>query len=104
MRLFVAIWPPAEVRDRLGTLARPAAPGLRWTTADQWHVTVAFLGDVADHEQSGAARALARAVEPLSSRPRAVAGPATSVLGPGILCVPVAGLDELARTVRASRT
>ncbi len=101
MRLFVAIWPPAEVRDRLRALARPAVPGLRWTTPDQWHVTIAFLGEVPDGGQEMAAGALAGAVEQLPSRPEAVVGPATTALGPGILCVPVVGLDEVARVVRA---
>lgn len=102
MRLFVAIWPPVEVRDRLGALARPAVAGLRWTTPDQWHVTLAFLEEVPDGGQEVAAGALAGAVEQLPSRPEAVVGPATTTLGPGILCVPVVGLDEVARVVRAS--
>ena len=102
MRLFVAIWPPAEVRDRLRALARPAVPGLRWTTPDQWHVTIAFLGEVPDGGQMAAAGALAGIARQLPDRPHAIMGPATAILGQGILCLPVVGLDEVARVVRAS--
>ena len=102
MRLFVAIWPPAEVRDRLGALARPAVPGLRWTTADQWHVTLAFLGEVPDGEQEVAAGALARVAGQLPNGPHAILGPVTATLGPGILCLPVDGLAEAARVVGES--
>ena len=102
MRLFVAIWPTAEVRDRLRALVRPAVPGLRWTMPDQWHVTLAFLGEVPDGEQEVAAGALAGVVRQLPDRPHAIMGPATATLGQGILCLPVVGLDEVARVVRAS--
>ncbi len=51
MRLFVAIVPPpdalAELADVLAPL-RAASPGLRWTGPDDWHLTLAFLGEVAD--------------------------------------------------------
>ncbi len=48
MRLFVAVWPSAAVVDELRGLERPARPGVRWTTADQWHVTLRFLGEMED--------------------------------------------------------
>ena len=48
MRLFVAVWPPYEVVNSIAALERPPLPGLRWTTPDQWHVTMRFLGDVDD--------------------------------------------------------
>ena len=102
MRLFVAIWPPAEVRDRLRALTRPAVPGLRWTTPDQWHVTIAFLGEVPDGGQMVAAGALADVAGRLPDRPHAIIGPATETMGRGILCLPVDGLDEVAAAVRAS--
>ena len=46
MRLFVSLRPPAEVREHLAQ----ALAGLRTTRADQWHVTLAFLGEVPDPE------------------------------------------------------
>ena len=53
MRLFLALDPPAEVvadLDRaLGPL-RKAHPELRWATADRWHLTLAFYGEVPDED------------------------------------------------------
>ncbi|HEY1617934.1 MAG TPA: RNA 2',3'-cyclic phosphodiesterase [Streptosporangiaceae bacterium] len=49
MRLFVAIVPPPAVTAELdGQLAGPRAdwPALRWTRQPDWHVTLAFLGEV----------------------------------------------------------
>lgn len=97
MRLFVAVWPPAEVVEALRALPRPALERLRWTTSDQWHVTLLFLGQVDDLD--GARRALGR-VEAGSLGPAvAKAGPATATLGPGVLCLPVGGLGPLAKAV-----
>ena len=42
-RLFVAVWPPDDVLDRLAVLPRPEVDGLRWTDQDHWHVTLRFL-------------------------------------------------------------
>lgn len=44
MRLFVSLRPPA---DACASLAAAVA-GLRTTRVEQWHVTLAFLGEVAD--------------------------------------------------------
>jgi RNA 2',3'-cyclic 3'-phosphodiesterase len=49
MRMFVALAPPSAVLDELEALAAPfraAWPGLRWTSREAWHITLAFLGDV----------------------------------------------------------
>jgi 2'-5' RNA ligase len=66
LRLFVAAYPPPEVTAHLDrvvsslTLARPPLPGrsLRLTPPQRWHVTLAFLGDVADDRAAVAAAAL----------------------------------------------
>ncbi len=97
MRLFVAVWPPHEVTDTIAALDRPAVPGVRWTTQDQWHVTLRFLGAVADDLAGPLGEAL-----PGGPAPEAVAGPATARLGRSILVVPVAGLDDLAAAVVAA--
>lgn len=65
MRLFVAVRPPDDV---LGAVERAVAParravvGPRWTTPDQWHLTLQFLGRVEDDDVGDVSRAL----EPLS--------------------------------------
>jgi RNA 2',3'-cyclic 3'-phosphodiesterase len=49
MRLFVAITPPADAMEEMEALAAPlraAWPRLRWTGPAEWHVTLAFLGEV----------------------------------------------------------
>jgi 2'-5' RNA ligase len=51
VRLFVALTPPAEIVDELASAIAPVrlrAPGLRWTPTEQWHVTIAFLGEVSE--------------------------------------------------------
>src|SRR5687767_1175400 len=49
MRLFVAIDLPAGVRARAEEIQkelRPAAKGLKWVDAHNFHLTVKFLGEV----------------------------------------------------------
>jgi 2'-5' RNA ligase len=49
MRAFVAVIPPPTVLAELGTALAPvraAQPGLRWTPSGQWHLTLAFLGEI----------------------------------------------------------
>ncbi|TGY76437.1 RNA 2',3'-cyclic phosphodiesterase, partial [Cellulomonas shaoxiangyii] len=55
MRLFAAVWPPADVLDHLDLAlasVRPRGPGgeegLRWTAREAWHLTAAFYGSVPD--------------------------------------------------------
>ncbi len=48
-RLFVALPIPARVRDTLDSFVTPrrdADPALRFVPAENWHLTLAFLGDV----------------------------------------------------------
>lgn len=94
MRLFLAVWPPEEVLRRLALLPRPNIPGLRWTGREQWHVTLRFLGSVAD--EAPVVEALAGLDVPETE---AVLGPAVGHFGRRVLEVPVAGLDELASAV-----
>ena len=50
MRLFLALDVPPSVRDALEAAVAPlreARDGLSWTRAENWHVTLAFLGEVA---------------------------------------------------------
>jgi 2'-5' RNA ligase len=94
VRLFVAVWPPPDVVERLAGLERPAVDGVRWTTADQWHVTLRFLGELPD------VSALCAALHDVALPPaEAVMGPVAERPSPTLLWLPVAGLDALAAAV-----
>ncbi len=55
VRLFAAIVPPAAAVEHLDAFLEPRRtaasqePKFRWTLADQFHVTLAFLPDIDDH-------------------------------------------------------
>ena len=95
MRLFVAVWPPPEVVDLLAGLDRPAIDGVRWTTRDQWHVTLRFLGSVESADPAIAALATLEgasgAVASIDGRPIR--------LGREVLALSVEGLADLAALV-----
>ena len=64
MRLFVAVRPPPEVLAELEVAVAPLRgdwPGLRWAGPDRWHVTLAFLGEVAEPKLDGLRERLERA-------------------------------------------
>jgi 2'-5' RNA ligase len=99
MRLFVAVRPPAEVADALASLLRPEGTPTRWTTRDQWHVTLRFFGNVDD--PSPIVTALTAAAEGVA--PFAVTmGPRAGVLGHQVVYLPVTGLADLASSVAAT--
>jgi 2'-5' RNA ligase len=100
MRLFVAVWPPDSVVRQLASIDRPDRAGLRWTTEDQWHVTLRFLGEVGSEERAGLERALASVRSDPGVGPVVVqAGPQLVRLGSSVLCLPVAGLEAVAAAV-----
>ncbi len=74
MRLFVGVFPPAEVRDhlaaRVATLATFSTDvNTRRVPPERWHLTVAFLGDVPDDRTGVAVDAVGRVrVEPFPLR------------------------------------
>ena len=94
-RLFVAVWPPPEVVATLSGLDRPAIEGVRWTTPDQWHVTLRFLGSVESADPAIAALATLEgapgAVASIDGRPIR--------LGREVLALSVEGLADLAALV-----
>jgi len=71
-RAFLAVVPPGEVLDAVdGLLERSPDRRFKWTTRDQWHVTVQFYGRVRDAgELVAALRAALGAVEPVTARLR----------------------------------
>jgi RNA 2',3'-cyclic 3'-phosphodiesterase len=77
VRLFVAIVPPAlalaELADAVAPL-RAARPELRWTTEADWHLTLAFLGEVADRVLPDLTVRLERAAARHPARRLAISG------------------------------
>ena len=98
MRLFVAAWPPADVVAGLARADRPASKLVRWTTPDQWHVTLRFLGEVEDGSAITDRLAEAHLGPPVTAR----LGPTSVILGSSVVCLPVTGLDSLAANVIAA--
>jgi 2'-5' RNA ligase len=101
-RAFVAVYPtPAAHAALAGAVARlraaPEAGAVRWVRPEQWHVTLLFLGEVADLAPVAAALDPLGALGPVRAR----LGPSSGWLPGGrVLQVPVAGLDDLAVSVR----
>lgn len=63
MRLFVGLAIPDEVKqslERVTLRLRAKDDGLRWSTPDQWHVTIVFLGEVGDEARRRLVRELAQ--------------------------------------------
>ncbi|QKW24096.1 RNA 2',3'-cyclic phosphodiesterase [Kitasatospora sp. NA04385] len=49
LRVFVALAPPDAAKDELARALRPAYaahPRLRWNRIEDWHITLAFLGEL----------------------------------------------------------
>ncbi|MFJ1707068.1 RNA 2',3'-cyclic phosphodiesterase [Kitasatospora sp. NPDC088346] len=49
LRVFVALAPPDDAKDELARVLRPACAGyprLRWNRIEDWHITLAFLGEL----------------------------------------------------------
>ena len=67
MRLFVGLAIDEAVKETLERLTlrlRTKDDGLRWSTPDQWHVTLVFLGEVDDEARARLVRELAEVRQP----------------------------------------
>ena len=100
MRTFVAVWPDEQTRRRLGALELGRAKNLRLVGPTRWHVTLRFLGEVAED-------LLGPLGDTLVSCAAAQQGPVECRLGPAtawfprvrVLQLPVRGVDALAAAV-----
>lgn len=95
MRLFIALELPEDVRERLGELCRGLA-GVRWSSQDQFHLTLHFLGEQENVEE------IESALESVSAEPFALSlkgvGRFVAERGNGAIWAGVensAGLSEL---------
>jgi RNA 2',3'-cyclic 3'-phosphodiesterase len=74
MRLFAAVLPPPEAIKELAAAvtplhALPQAAALRWTGEPTWHLTLAFLGQVAADDVEALGARLARAAATVDRTP-----------------------------------
>ncbi|HTV11132.1 MAG TPA: RNA 2',3'-cyclic phosphodiesterase [Acidimicrobiales bacterium] len=104
MRCFVAVWPPPPVLEALAGIIRPQREILRWSTHDQWHITLRFFGELSAPDVDLAISNLGPAVASIVGPLEACGGPATQFLGPHLVIWPVEGLAPLAEAVVASST
>jgi len=94
VRLFVAVRPSDDVIEAIDALSRPVIEGVRWTTKDQWHVTLRFFGEV-DRDD-----AIVDALRGATfDECTATIGPRAATIGRGVVQLPIAGLDALAAIV-----
>jgi 2'-5' RNA ligase len=99
--MFVAVWPDDRTVRRLSALDLSSVTGLSAVRPGQWHITLRFLGDVADDHVPSLVVALGRAAVRASRPARCTIGPATAWFsGARVLQIPVRGLDEIAAAVR----
>jgi 2'-5' RNA ligase len=105
MRLFVAIWPDDETRRRLAGLELELgrSKGLRFVGSARWHVTLRFLGEVAEDVVAPLGDALAAAAAAYPHPVECRLGPGTGwFTGVRVLHLPATGVDGLAAAVRAA--
>jgi RNA 2',3'-cyclic 3'-phosphodiesterase len=93
-RLFIGVYPPAEVAQVIRELPHPVMSGVRWVPEHQWHITLRFFGN-ADEPDALAAFAA------IGDHPGVTAemGPYVSRLGRDVVCIPVRGIESLAASV-----
>lgn len=93
-RLFLAVFPPADVGERLGEMEQPEVEGLRWTKREQRHITLRFLGEAEAEDVNRSLRGFRGSVASVRL------GPVSRRLGARVLVMPADGLGELAAEVR----
>ena len=76
MRCFVAVLPPDEARDHLDEFLEPrrAAAPFRWSAPDQVHLTLAFVGELAERRFEDLVERLERAASRRRPVTTAIAG------------------------------
>lgn len=107
MRLFVAVTPTPESLAEARAVVEPLSPSwpqLRWTPFEQWHLTLAFLGEVGERELGDLTDRLARVATRHAPLALQLAG--AGRFGSRVLWLGVrgdtTGLRRLAESVRAA--
>jgi 2'-5' RNA ligase len=103
VRLFVAAWPDDRTRGRLAALELGRAKNLRLVGPARWHITLRFLGDVAEERLGSLGDALMSGAAAHPGPVECRLGPATGwFTGVRVLQIPAAKLDALAEAVRVA--
>lgn len=92
-RLFIAVWPSAEIASDLLGLPRKDRRGIRWVKPENWHVTLRFMGEADPDEVAD--RLDGAFLEAADVR----FGPALDVLQERAIILPAHGLDRLRAAV-----
>lgn len=99
MRVFAAVVPPLEAVEHLDAFLEPrrAAGDFRWTRAEQFHVTLAFMAQASEDRVDAYVERLAESLDALPAAELALAG---SVVFPNVsegrvLATGVTGADVL---------
>jgi 2'-5' RNA ligase len=103
MRAFVAVTPAEPVLAELAEAVAPlqaAHPGLRWTPPAQWHLTLAFLGEVDEGVLPELTERLARAARRHPPVPLSLG--AGGRFGDRVLWIRVGGSVDALRRLAAS--
>lgn len=94
-KLFVGAWLPPKVRAVLADYPRPAVGDVRWSTPEQWLISLRPLGDVTADRVSALADALRFELDG-APKAKAAFGP---VRREGWLLADVTGLEDLVDVV-----
>jgi 2'-5' RNA ligase len=92
-RLFLAVWPSANVVEMLTELPRKDQQGVRFVAPENWHATLRFLGEA---DIDDVCEAMNRVELPAAI---ARVGPAIDMLGTHSAMAPVNGIDPLSAAV-----
>lgn len=92
-RLFIAVWPSAEIVADLLGLPRKDRRGIRWVEPENWHVTLRFMGEADPDEVAD--RLDGASLEATDVR----FGPGIDVLQERAIILPAHGLDGLVAAV-----
>ena len=93
VRLFIAVWPSAEIVADLRGLPRKDRRGIRWVKPENWHITLRFMGEADPDEVAG--RLDRAALDATEVR----FGPGIDVLQERAIILPAHGLDRLGAAV-----
>jgi 2'-5' RNA ligase len=97
--MFVALTPPQPALEDLEEFLSPrqeAGAGLRWTVPEQWHLTLAFFGDVAERHLDDLVERLGRAAARRTAVELTIAG-GGAFPNPGRAKVVYAAVDAAGR-------